>query len=117
MSLVARHLEANGIATVIVGSARDIVEMVGVPRFVFVDYPLGNPIGKPDAADEQRQTVMMAMELLTAARGPRTTQQSELAWGSDAWRDNFMHVGPDNAEALAEAGRRRQQKQARNKGQ
>ncbi|MEZ5231807.1 MAG: hypothetical protein R2749_03740 [Acidimicrobiales bacterium] len=47
MSLVARHLEANGIPTVIVGSARDIVEQAGVARFLFVDFPLGNPMGKP----------------------------------------------------------------------
>jgi D-proline reductase (dithiol) PrdB len=33
VSLVARHLETNGIPTVIVGSALDIVEHCGVPRF------------------------------------------------------------------------------------
>ena len=31
--------------TVIVGSARDVVEECGVPRFVFSDFPLGNPCG------------------------------------------------------------------------
>ena len=47
MSLVARHLESEGIRTVVIGSARDIVEECGVPRFLFVDFPLGNPCGKP----------------------------------------------------------------------
>ena len=32
MSLVSRHLEANGIPTVVIGSARDIVEECGVAR-------------------------------------------------------------------------------------
>src|SRR5204862_8193502 len=35
VSLVARHLEANGLPTVVMGCAKDIVEYCGVPRFVF----------------------------------------------------------------------------------
>mgnify|MGYP003704790209 CR=1 FL=1 len=41
MSLIARHLEQNGIPTVVIGSARDIVEYTAVARFVFTDFPLG----------------------------------------------------------------------------
>ena len=112
MSLVARHLEANGIATVIVGSARDIVETAGVPRFVFVDYPLGNPTGKPGDAAEQAIVIASALELVEAATTPRTTRQLDLDWGREEWRANFMHVGPDNAAELAELGRLRREKQA-----
>jgi len=39
--LVARHLEANGISTVIMGCAKDIIEHAAVPRFLFSDFPLG----------------------------------------------------------------------------
>ena len=46
-SLVARHLEANGIPTVLMGCAKDIVEHAAVPRFLFSDFPLGNSAGKP----------------------------------------------------------------------
>ena len=35
VSLAARHLEENDIATVVMGCAKDIVEFVGVPRFLF----------------------------------------------------------------------------------
>jgi hypothetical protein len=45
VSLAARHLEENGIATVVMGCAKDIVEFVGVPRFLFSDFPLGNATG------------------------------------------------------------------------
>ena len=38
-------------------SARDIVEECGVPRFLFVDFPLGNPCGKPWDAEMQRRIV------------------------------------------------------------
>ena len=42
IALVARHLEANGISTVVMGCAKDIVEHAAVPRFLFSDFPLGN---------------------------------------------------------------------------
>ena len=38
--LIARDLEANGISTVVIGSALDILEAGNAPRSVFVDYPL-----------------------------------------------------------------------------
>ena len=40
-------LEANGITTIVVGCAKDIIEHVGVPRFLFSDLPLGNAAGRP----------------------------------------------------------------------
>ena len=93
VSLVARHLEANGIATVILGSARDIVEHCGVPRLVFTDFPLGNPCGKPYDVVMQRRIIAMGLDLLASARAPRTTLQTPFVWSADqAWRDDFMRV-------------------------
>jgi len=40
VSLIARHLEANGIPTLIIGSAIDVVEHCGVPRYLHSDFPL-----------------------------------------------------------------------------
>ncbi|MEL6891618.1 MAG: hypothetical protein AAFP84_08485 [Actinomycetota bacterium] len=112
MSLVARHLESNGIPTVVVGSARDIVEECGVPRFLFVDYPLGNPTGKPGDVDDQRSIVSLALDVLESARFPRSTVQAPNRWRHDGWRDAFMAVTDENREALAAAGERRRAKQA-----
>lgn len=95
VSLVARHLEAHGIATVILGSARDIVEHCGVPRFVFTDFPLGNPCGKPYDAAMQRATVGLGLDLLESAFVPRTTVQTPFVWSDDqTWRDNYMRIEP-----------------------
>ncbi len=90
MSLVARTLEDAGIATVIVGSARDIVEECGVPRFLFVDFPLGNPCGRPGDVGMQRAIVGMALDLIESAVAPRTTVQAPFRWGDDDWRSNYM---------------------------
>ena len=60
----------------VAGSARDIVEECGVARFVFTDFPLGNPTGKPGDAAMQRAIVGTGLDLLTHAWMPRTTVQS-----------------------------------------
>jgi hypothetical protein len=87
VSLVARHLEENGVPTVIVGVARDIIEHCGVARLVFTDFPLGSPCGEPGDADMQRDIVGSALDLLESATGPRTTIQSPFVWRQgDSWK-------------------------------
>jgi len=112
VSLVARHLEENGLSTVIIGSARDIVEECGVARFIFTDFPLGNPCGKPWDVAMQRSIVGMALDLLERAWMPRTTIQTPFCWDNDEWREGFMRVDESNREALARAGEERRQMQA-----
>src|SRR5206468_12712168 len=56
IGMVARHLEANGIATVVMGCAKDIVEHAAVPRFLFSDFPLGNSAGKPHDPEDRKST-------------------------------------------------------------
>lgn len=91
MSLVARHLEANGIATVILGCARDIVEHCGVPRFVFSDFPLGNPCGRPFDVGMQRAIIRLALDVLASSVAPRTTVQTPFVWSDDySWRDRYL---------------------------
>jgi hypothetical protein len=97
VSLVARHLEANGVSTVVIGSAKDIVEECGVPRFVFTDFPLGNPCGKPYDSLMQQAIVGIALDLLETARHPRTTVQTPFAWNiSNEWRRNYMRLPTSN---------------------
>jgi len=93
VSLVARHLEDNGIPTAIIGSARDIVEQCGVPRFLFTDFPLGNPVGKPDDVSMQLEILEMAFTVLETARYPRTTVQVPYQWDeSGEWRKTYMQI-------------------------
>lgn len=105
VGLVARHLEASGIPTVIIGSARDIVEHCGVPRFLFSDFPLGNPCGHPWDPAMQEETVRLALGLLQSAAGPRTTVRSPFAWKGDAgWRERYNRVRPEDRERLLAIG-------------
>jgi len=93
VSLTARYLEAHGIPTVILGSAKDIVEHCGVPRFVYSDFPLGNSAGKPFNEESQQKTLSLALTVLQSAPGPRTTVQSPQKWSSDSsWKLDFQNV-------------------------
>ena len=118
MSLVARYLECKGISTVVIGSARDIVEECGVPRFLFVDFPLGNPCGKPWNVSMQQSLIGQAFDLIENSWQPRTTVQAPFIWktdGNDLWRNHYMHVDDSNYKFLAEAGRNRRDQQRQNK--
>lgn len=101
-AITARFLEAAGIATVVVGAAKDIVEHCGVPRFLFNDYPLGSACGRPDDVASQRRTLALALDLLAAASGPRTTLQSPERWSDDAsWKLDYMNVERMSADEIA----------------
>ncbi len=103
VSLAARHLEANGISTVIMGCAKDIVELCGVPRFLFSDFPLGNSAGRPFDAESQRQTLELALQVLERAPGGRTTVQSPLRWSEDAaWKRDYLDLSKLSPEKIAE---------------
>jgi hypothetical protein len=78
VSLAARHLEENGIATIVMGCAKDIVEYCGVPRFLFSDFPLGNAAGRPNDPESQTFTLELALRVLESATAARTTVQSPL---------------------------------------
>src|SRR5262249_4193528 len=106
VSLVARHLEAHGIPTVIMGCAKDIVEHCGVPRFLFSDFPLGNQAGRPFDVASQRETLELALSVLESAPAARTTVQSPLRWRADAaWKRDFNDLSKLSSEQI-EARRR-----------
>jgi hypothetical protein len=103
VSLAARHLENNGIPTVIMGCAKDIVEYCGVPRFLFSDFPLGNSAGRPNDVESQAQTLELALRVLETAPAARTTVQSPLRWRDDAsWKLDFSDISKLTPEQIAE---------------
>jgi D-proline reductase (dithiol) PrdB len=102
VSLVARHLEANGISTVVMGCAKDIVEHAAVPRFLFSDFPLGNSAGKPHDPASQAFTLELALRVLETAPAPQTTVQSPMRWSTDAtWKRDYNNVALLSADELA----------------
>jgi hypothetical protein len=93
VSLAARALEENGVSTVVMGCAKDIVEYVGVPRFLFSDFPLGNAAGRPKDRASQAFTLDLALSVLETAPAPRTTVQSPLRWSTNPeWKLDYCNI-------------------------
>jgi len=91
VSLVARVLESGGISTVTYTNARDIAASAGNPRQVFLNYPLGNPAGRPHDPDNQRDVLRAGLKLLEEADKPGIIVDLPYVWSeSKAWIENFM---------------------------
>ncbi len=112
MSLVARHLESNGISTVVMGAAKDIVEHCGVPRLLFSDFPLGNAAALPYDEGSRELTLELALRVLEGAPAERTTVQNPQRWNGDPqWKSKYLDVSLLTPAELA----RRQAEGARSK--
>src|SRR5205085_8290222 len=102
VSLAARALEESGMSTVVMGCAKDIVEYVGVPRFLFSDFPLGNSAGRPRDRESQAFTLDLALSVLESAPAPRTTVQSPLKWSADPdWKLDYCNIERLGPEEIA----------------
>ena len=116
MSLVARYLEANHMPTLIIGSAHDIVSYCGVPRYLYTDFPLGNPCGKPYDVEMQMKIIHQALSLLEEAHEANTYRRSPCIWSEENhWRDEYLHINEGNREELAQLGKARRHQQAQEK--
>lgn len=85
MGLLARVLEEHGLVTVSVSGARDITERVRPPRAAFLDYPLGNAMGRPNCPDEQRAICLAVLELAEREGAPGTIRDLPYSWPEAGW--------------------------------
>ncbi len=104
--------------TVILGSALDVVEHCGVPRFLFTDFPLGNPCGKPFDTSMQEAIVAQGIDLLESAVRPATTVRTPFRWSDDeSWRDRYMGIRREDLAELARRGEARRARRVREKAE
>ena len=68
--MLARVLEANGIATTSISLVREHSEKVKPPRALFVPFPFGHALGRANAPELQHRVLRAALDLLTAPSGP-----------------------------------------------
>lgn len=115
MSLLARHLESHGIITLIIGSAIDIVEHCGVPRYLHNDFPLGNSCGVPYDAAMQLAIMKQGLTLIEKTEQARTTKRTEYQWKDNVWRKDYALIDDSNREELRQRGERRRQQQVDDK--
>jgi D-proline reductase (dithiol) PrdB len=68
--LLARHFEARGLPTLILGSALDILQAGKPPRAKFLNYPLGFEAGRPLDRENQLAVVSEALKGFDAMEVP-----------------------------------------------
>jgi hypothetical protein len=114
VSLVARVLEQGGISTVTYTTARDIAATAGNPRQIFVNYPLGNPAGRPHDPENQRDVLRAGLKLLEEADRPGIIVDLPYVWSeNNLWMKNFMTGEQPFLSEEAEARRQEGLKMAR----
>lgn len=87
VGLIARELEAAGIATLCMTSALDITRSVNPPRAAFLDYPLGHTTGKPDDPGLQRRIVHEALAGFESMTIPGSIKMLPFVWSDDeTWK-------------------------------
>jgi hypothetical protein len=120
VSLIARYLEAEGLPTLCLGSAHDILFAARPPRSVFVDYPLGHSAGRPFDAGDQQQVLNSALHAFEGITEPGEIVRLDNRWPDDSdWkaaaadsgkgdtrqpRDTTPRYQTEEDRVLAEAG-------------
>lgn len=84
MSLIARAIEADGIPTLILGSARDILSAGRPPRVQFLNYPLGFSAGSFRDLENQYQVLRTALSGFDSMTEPGI-EQLDFSWDA-GWR-------------------------------
>ena len=76
-----------GIPTVSVSITRDLTESVGVPRAVFLRWPLGHPLGEPDHPAQQRTVIYTALHTLLTATTPGVIVEPGFRWRRETYTE------------------------------
>lgn len=81
-------IEATGIATLVIGTAYDIMSRVAPPRAAFVDHPVGRTFGPPHDRVRGETTLKAALEELPRFTRPGEIRDLHCQWlpdGSRTW--------------------------------
>jgi len=95
--VLARVLEAHGIATTSISLVREHTEKIRPPRALFVPFPFGHAFGRPNDPALQHRVLAAALELLAAPAGPLLVDFPDDAEPGDE------PPGPVQASAIAAA--------------
>jgi hypothetical protein len=68
--VLARALESEGIATTSISMVREHSEKTRPPRALFVPFPFGHALGRPDDPALQHRVLRAALDLLAEPAGP-----------------------------------------------
>ena len=68
--MLANYFEEQGFSTVLVGFVREHMQAIKPPRALWLNFPMGRPMGKPNDPDYQMKVIRVAFSLLDISSGP-----------------------------------------------
>jgi len=68
--VLANYFEHQGFSTVLVGFVREHIALVKPPRALWLNFPMGRPMGKPNDPEYQKKVIRAAFSLLNISSGP-----------------------------------------------
>jgi hypothetical protein len=68
--VLARALEATGVSTISISAVREHTEKVKPPRALWVPFPFGYALGRPNDPELQHRVLRAALDLLSEPGGP-----------------------------------------------
>lgn len=68
--MIARVLEAAGLTTTSISQVREHTQTVKPPRALWVPFPFGAALGRPNEPDQQHRVLRATLDLLAAPAGP-----------------------------------------------
>jgi hypothetical protein len=89
VGLVARFLEEQGFATVVLTTTPEFHRQVGMPRVAAIEYPYGRVVGEVDDRDGQRRVLMQALNVLEEASEPGTVSHLPFVWPEKPEKTNW----------------------------
>ena len=75
---LAHIFESQGFSTVLVGFVKEHIEIIKPPRALWLNFPMGRPLGKPNNPEFQKKVIRTAFDLLEKSSGPGLDDFSEI---------------------------------------
>ena len=67
---LAHYFESEGLSTVLVGFVREHMKAIKPARGLFLDFPMGRSMGKPNDPEFQKKVIRAAFDLFDVETGP-----------------------------------------------
>jgi hypothetical protein len=87
VGLIARAVEATGIPTVSISITKELTKMVGVPRALYLRWPLGHPLGAAGQSLQQRTVIFDSLRLLQSAQRPGIIEEPGYRWRRESYSE------------------------------
>jgi D-proline reductase (dithiol) PrdB len=80
VGLAQRSIEAAGITTVSLSMIHEFTRSVGAPRVAAIEYPMGQPLGKPHDPEGQLAVLRATLQVARDAQEPGSVVHLPFEW-------------------------------------